>query len=147
MSSALTTSATGGRDSLAGQIVCVDVVQITNGENRSNPRTGDPVPSLTKSSQPVVYAVQAGDIRPAGQTSPALVASNTDNEALLITQYARRLTPLERERVMGLPDGWTEGLSDARRAMVVGNGAAVPVLEWIGRRLSTAIEGAREEAA
>lgn len=49
----------------------------------------------------------------------------------------RRLTPRECERLQGLPDDWTliEGASDARRYKAIGNGVAVPVIEWIGRRL------------
>lgn len=34
----------------------------------------------------------------------------------------RRLTPLECERLMGYPDGWTEGLSDTQRYKCLGNG-------------------------
>jgi len=48
----------------------------------------------------------------------------------------RRLTVLECERLMGLPDGFTDvGLSDTARYRLVGNAVAVPVIEWIGRRL------------
>ncbi len=47
----------------------------------------------------------------------------------------RRLMPIECERLQGFPDGWTEGQSDSQRYKQLGNAVAVPVVEWIGRRL------------
>jgi DNA (cytosine-5)-methyltransferase 1 len=47
----------------------------------------------------------------------------------------RRLTPLELERLQGFPDGWTEGQADTQRSKQLGNSVAVPVFEWVGRRL------------
>lgn len=53
----------------------------------------------------------------------------------------RRLLPVECERLMGLPDRWTDveyrgkPASDGPRYKAVGNSMAVPVLAWIGRRI------------
>ena len=47
----------------------------------------------------------------------------------------RRLTPTEYERLQGFPDGWTAGQSDAARYRQLGNAVAVPVAEWVGRRI------------
>ena len=52
----------------------------------------------------------------------------------------RRLTPRECERLQGFPDDWTaEGVngpqSDSARYRQLGNAVAVPVAEWIGRRV------------
>ena len=48
----------------------------------------------------------------------------------------RRLAPVECERLQGLPDNWTILLgSDSARYRAIGNGGAVPVMEWIGRRI------------
>lgn len=57
----------------------------------------------------------------------------------------RRLTPIETERLMALPDEWTAwgldadgnrvNLSDSARYRIVGNGAVVLVIEWLGRRI------------
>lgn len=47
----------------------------------------------------------------------------------------RRLTPLECERLQGFPDGWTEGQSDTQRYKQLGNAVAVPVIEWLGKRI------------
>lgn len=47
----------------------------------------------------------------------------------------RRLTPTECERLMGLPDNWTEGVSDTQRYKLCGNGVVVNVVEEIIKRL------------
>ena len=51
----------------------------------------------------------------------------------------RRLTPVECERLMGLPDGWTAMLSDSARYRVIGNGVVVPVVRWILKRIKKAM--------
>lgn len=51
--------------------------------------------------------------------------------------YIRQLTPLECERLMGLPEGWTafgnkgEVISDYARYKAIGNAIAVPCAEYI----------------
>lgn len=47
----------------------------------------------------------------------------------------RRLTPTECERLQGFPDGWTDEQSDSARYRQLGNAVAVPVIEWLGRRI------------
>lgn len=49
----------------------------------------------------------------------------------------RRLTPTECERLQGFPDGWTaiNNQSDSVRYRQLGNAVAVPVVEWIGKRI------------
>ena len=53
----------------------------------------------------------------------------------------RRLTPVECERLMSWPDGWTavdgEETPDGRRYAACGNGVVANVSEWIGRRIMT----------
>lgn len=49
--------------------------------------------------------------------------------------FVRRLTPVECERLMGWPDGWTAGLSDTKRYHACGDGVVANVAEWIGRRI------------
>lgn len=62
----------------------------------------------------------------------------------------RKLTPLEKERLQGFPDGWTltsngKPQSDSARSEELGNAVAVPVVEWIARRLA-AVDGNMLEA-
>ena len=42
---------------------------------------------------------------------------------------ARKLTPLECERLQGFPDNWTAGLSDTQRYKTLGNAVTVPVVK------------------
>jgi DNA (cytosine-5)-methyltransferase 1 len=58
----------------------------------------------------------------------------------------RRLTPVECERLMGWPDGWTDvpdekgkPATDTARYKACGNGVASPVAAWIGFRLRDAL--------
>ena len=43
----------------------------------------------------------------------------------------RRLTPLEYERLQGLPDNYAEGVSDTQRYKLVGNSFTAPVIQHI----------------
>jgi len=49
----------------------------------------------------------------------------------------RYVTPLECERLMGLPDEYTliDSASDSKRYKAIGNSMAVPVMRWIGARI------------
>jgi len=51
------------------------------------------------------------------------------------TNPIRRLTPVECERLQGFPDNWTAGQTDGHRYKQMGNAVAVPVVDWIIRRL------------
>ena len=79
----------------------------------------------------------AGTARPAGQGNEAdfcIVSGNSSP--------ARRLTPLECERLQGFPDGWTDILSymrngkikkvsDSERYRALGNSIALPPWGWV----------------
>lgn len=71
-----------------------------------------------------------------------------DSETIVIDALrngtVRRLTPIERERLMGLPPDWTripwrgkpaEDCPDGPRYKACGNSMAVNVMRWIGRRI------------
>ena len=72
--------------------------------------------------------------------TPGLSRTLNQNGAMMVG--VRRLTPLECERLQGFPDGYTEGQSDTARYRQLGNSVAIPVIEWIGRRIMDA-ENAR----
>ena len=57
----------------------------------------------------------------------------------------RRLTPLECERLQGFPDGYTDipGASDSGRYKALGNSMAVPVMRWIGERITSVCQEQR----
>lgn len=61
----------------------------------------------------------------------------------------RRLTPIECERLQGFPDNYTqipyrgksvEKCPDAPRYKAIGNSWPVPVIKWIGRRITKELE-------
>ena len=61
------------------------------------------------------------------------------NGSLFVCQdkRLRRLTPLECERLMGLPDNYTDipNTKPTNRYQGIGNSWAVPVVKWVGKRI------------
>ena len=51
--------------------------------------------------------------------------------AVATEKIIRRLTPLECERLQGLPDDWTAGFSDTQRYKALGNSMALPCASFI----------------
>lgn len=68
---------------------------------------------------------------------PSMVAKGAG--AVLSQATIRRLTPLECERLQGLPDNFTliedKTCSDSARYKALGNGMAQPVATWIIRQI------------
>lgn len=60
---------------------------------------------------------------------------NQGTNAVMNGTRIRRLTPLECERLMGYPDGWTDGLSDTQRYKTLGNGIVSNVVAEVVKRL------------
>jgi DNA (cytosine-5)-methyltransferase 1 len=65
------------------------------------------------------------------------ITSGQQDGNLIIAQLigVRRLTPTECERLQGFEDGWTDGQHDSTRYRQLGNAVAVPVVEWIAKRI------------
>lgn len=98
------------------------------------------------------HAVVAGvkqnqryEVTTAGYTG-ALQASQSGKQlnGVMSGGVVRKLTPLECERLQGMPDGWTRvpwrgrpasECPDAPRYRAIGNSMAVPVMRWIGERI------------
>lgn len=55
----------------------------------------------------------------------------TKDNVIVQEKSIRRLTPKECERLMGLPDGYTEGISMTARYKAVGNAFHVEIMKWI----------------
>jgi len=61
----------------------------------------------------------------------------------------RRLTPVEAERLQGVPENFTlvpyrgRPMADSSRYKMLGNGFAIPVLAWIARRIEEALEAGK----
>lgn len=67
--------------------------------------------------------------------SRAVVTIVHSTQDTISRQKARRLTPVECERLQGFPSGWTDGQSDSARYKQMGNAVTANVVEWIGGRL------------
>lgn len=90
----------------------------------------------------------------AGETSPTLRAmghsgshANAGGQVAISGQMGvRRLTPRECERLQGFPDDWTLVLhrgkpaANGPRYKAIGNSMAVPVMRWIGSRISEQVQ-------
>ena len=59
----------------------------------------------------------------------------------------RRLTPLECERLQGLPDHWTDipGASDSARYKALGNSVAIPCVDFVLRGIAYFLRKMKEE--
>jgi len=77
-------------------------------------------------------------------TSPVRTEGGSGRDYVGLLNQIRRLTPLECERLQGLPDNHTRVpfkgkdasmCPDTPRYKAVGNGFAVPVVRWLGERI------------
>lgn len=86
--------------------------------------TGDTTPKWGKEVMPTLRAEQGGEGR-----------------CVVTAAAVRRLTPIEQERLFGLPDDYTnvvfrgKDASAASRSRAIGNSIAVPCLRWLGQRI------------
>jgi DNA (cytosine-5)-methyltransferase 1 len=124
----------------------------TDGSERARPNISTARTSAlgTTKQDAVAYQCQGSNVGPAG----ALRRGNGHTtggvpflEAAMMA--VRRLTPVECERLQGYPDGWTatswgKPQSDSARYRQLGNSVAVPVFNWIARRMTAS---ASERAA
>lgn len=63
---------------------------------------------------------------------------HSDSKPHVVTSTGiRRLTVTEHERAQGFPDGWTKGLPDRVRRMLIGNAVVPAIAEWLGQRIIT----------
>jgi DNA (cytosine-5)-methyltransferase 1 len=106
-------------------------------------------PTLRKNGggQAVAFSHYSSDASP-GDVSPTMRSgTNVSGHAVQHGATVRRLTPMECERLMGWPDGWTDipwnkkdHAPDSRRYAACGNGVVAPVAYWIGSRLAEVLK-------
>lgn len=87
-------------------------------------------------NQPLVVSVGNGQLNQISMSDKAnSLDTMHDQQAVMLgvdckwkKNHVRRLTPLECERLQGLPDNWTNipGASDSKRYRAIGNGIALP---------------------
>lgn len=88
-------------------------------------------------SNPAIWEMSHASeaVRENGEVVPTLQARMGTGGNQVPMVGVRRLMPIECERLQGFPDGWTDGQSDSARYKQLGNAVAVPVVEWIGKRI------------
>lgn len=127
--------------------VCA-IYDMTHANEVLRPMTSDKVNSLnarmgTGGNQvPIVFGIGRNafnqgtnaKFKPTIETNlqPPLTARGA---AAVATKIVRRLTPVECERLQGLPDNWSDCGSDTQRYKALGNAMAVPVASFILNRL------------
>ena len=58
--------------------------------------------------------------------------TSVQKDNLVLGEYSiRRLTPIECERLQGMKDNYTQGVSDSQRYKMIGNGWTIPVISHI----------------
>ena len=88
---------------------------------------------------PVVHCVGNGQLNQVHLQEKVGALNCTHDQQCVLGATVRRLTPLECERLQGLPDGYTEGGSDTARYKALGNGMAQPCANWVIQRIKEAI--------
>jgi site-specific DNA-cytosine methylase len=144
-------------------LIPIDMRQASRGEKITNNRTngsggapghgvgdeGDAAFTVSERGQAVAFEsrfARNGRGAPSDFVPPLKAQSGQsgkgDSAPLLQNgMTVRRLTPLEGERLQGLPDNWTlvpyrgKPAADGPRYRAIGNSMAVPVLKWILDRL------------
>lgn len=131
------------------------------------PRSQDGVPRIHADISPTLNTAQGGQRQPCvahcmdvgffnsyQYLSPTLLARTYKDPHLVcnVKHIVRRLTPLECERLQGLPDGWTDigewvdskgkkhKESDSPRYKALGNSIAIPPWKWVCKRLCACYE-------
>lgn len=91
-------------------------------------------------SNPAIWEMSHASeaVRENGEVAPTLQARMGTGGNQVPMVGVRRLMPVECERLQGFPDGWTDGQADSSRYKQLGNAVAVPVAEWIGKRIMAA---------
>lgn len=84
-------------------------------------------------SENITFSIQRSDSYKASNISHTLSQRDykSATDLCVSAPAVRRLTPLECERLQGLPDNWTAGGSDTARYKAIGNGMAQPCADWI----------------
>lgn len=139
----------------AGQAVAFDItgVPATVGGRETDLHTAlrARAPGGSEASTTTVVAFmenQRGELRVSAQTDALTTGGGKPGQgyaAAATSMGVRRLTPRECERLQGLPDDWTlvpyrgKPAADGPRYKAIGNGMAVPCLEWIGRRIERGV--------
>lgn len=151
----------GNTNSLVGKAVIeletVDLYDITHAVDAVRPQSDGKCYTLSAhmgtggNNVPVAhYCLQGSMIGRADKNGPqgngvnlekSFTQNTIDRHACTQALSVRKLTPLECERLQGLPDGWTDievhgkPASDAKRYKAIGNGMAQPCADFVLKQI------------
>ena len=108
-------------------------------------------PTLNAShEQPIMMSDRKGHNGIAEDGTSTTLNAQDKERPLIGTSVVRRLTPLECERLQGMPDDWSRygvnekgqvyELPDSARYRLQGNGIATPFWRWMLKRISAQYE-------
>ena len=111
------------------------------GEGYQKKATVGAVVQRAENAKPIAFNWMEARCFQEGCTTNPLRAQHTEAVCL---DRVRRVTPLECERLQGMPDNWTliSDAKDSHRYKAIGNSMAVPVMRWIGEGIAAVDGGA-----
>ena len=103
--------------------------------------------AVAQGTPPTAFKVRSGSPEGGGKgymgkEETAYTVKGVDDQRLFVDMQVRRLTPVECERLQGFPDGYTDirfndkDTPDGPRYKALGNSMAVPVMRFIGERIT-----------
>jgi DNA (cytosine-5)-methyltransferase 1 len=102
----------------------------------------------TQQDQQIAVAVDTYNGTIQGDTTATMTADMAgpthSGPKVMQGMAVRKLTPMECERLQGFPDNYTnikENCPDGPRYKAMGNSMAVPVMQWIGKRIQMVEDG------
>lgn len=143
--------------------ICISVLDMTHAQDVIRERNDGTVQTLNNrmgtggNQVPLIYTIDRAEFNQGANAKYDFKISDNGINSTLVARgpsavgciyknidcsYVRRLTPLECERLQGLPDNWTEGGSDTARYRAIGNGMAQPCADYV---MSKVIEDIKEE--
>ncbi len=121
-------------DPVSDNIICTTFNGYTGGADDNDAQGGHLVVALTERTRSTGRTLEYQEEMAYALTNPGS-GGRTHSRQIMGAFGVRRLTPVECERLQGFPDNFTDGQSDSARYRQLGNAVAVPVAEWIARRI------------
>lgn len=131
--------------------ICISVLDMTHAQDVIRERNDRTVQTLNNrmgtggNQVPLIYTFNRDasikNNMPIYEDKTSTLKSSTRLAVVYDCSYVRCLTPLECERLQGLPDNWTEGGSDTARYRAIGNGMAQLCADYVMSKVVEDVKG------
>ena len=139
-----------GQDAYNDMLVVDDGTMYGNRPSERRNNAGG-CPTLNNNhEQPIMMSDRKGHNSITEDGTASTLNEQKKERPIAATSIVRRLTPLECERLQGMPDNWSKygmgengevyELSDSARYRLQGNGIATPFWKWLLKRISAQYE-------